>query len=61
MKEPKFKIGQIVYHITPESEQGVITDINYSYASGLYKYLVSISFSKSDWCNEVELSEYKIY
>ena len=61
MNLPIFKIGDTVYHTTPDSEPGIITDISYSYASNMNKYLVSTSFNKSDWCNEVELSNVKKY
>lgn len=27
--EPKYKIGQRIYHLTPESDVGIITDFMY--------------------------------
>ena len=61
MTLPQFNIGDTVYHVTPDSERGIIVDISYSYRTNLNKYLVSISFDKSEWCDEVELSYNKIF
>lgn len=57
----KFQIGQEVYHRSPDSDRGIIIDINYSYRTKLYKYLVSLSVDKSEWCDELELSESKVF
>ena len=61
IKEPQYKIGDKVYHNTPDSDQGIITSITYDYKSKTHSYLVSLSLSKSEWCEEIELTDTKIF
>lgn len=61
MKEPKFKIGDRVYYITPESPVGIIIEIRYFYSNGLHEYLVAFSHDDNSWCDEHELSIDKIW
>lgn len=53
----KFNIGDLVYHISPESEKAVILDINYSFAFKTYIYTVSTGFGVTHECAEHELNE----
>lgn len=57
--EYKYKIGQKVYHIIPDSPEGVITDIRFSFCNNRPAYLVSLGFSDECICEEHELSETK--
>lgn len=46
MKSPAFKIGERVYHVTPESEQGVVLDCIYSMRKGTWMYIVTFGPDK---------------
>jgi heat shock protein HspQ len=62
MKPPKFNIGSTVYHITPESDRGVVIDIKYSYLTNMNEYQVAFSFDKESlWYYEHELSNNKTF
>lgn len=62
MKQPKFNIGQRVYHVIPESECGVVINIKFDYLTGLHEYQVAFSASaESIWYYEHELSTDKIF
>jgi uncharacterized protein (UPF0303 family) len=60
---PIYELGQKVYHITPESDQGIIVDITYSVLKRTIQYNVVFGRHSEDdiWCYEQELSEGKIY
>lgn len=60
-EEPKFFLSEPVYHITPESRQGVVIDVRYSFAYKKYFYLVTFSHEESDWYSDVELSNDKTF
>jgi hypothetical protein len=57
----RFNIGDEVYHVTPESDKGVVTEINYVFSSNKYVYTVSTSWSTEFICSEHELTENKMY
>lgn len=62
MKVPKYNIGDRVFHITPESDPGVVLNIKYEYLTGLHEYLVTFSAqSESLWYYEHELSITKTF
>ena len=61
MKEPKYKIGDRVYYVTPESPVGIIIDIRYFYSNGLFEYLVAFNYDSAEWCDAHELSESKVW
>lgn len=62
MREKKYNIGDKVFHITPESDQGVVLNIKYDYLTKLHEYLVTFSAqSESLWYYEHELSTTKIF
>lgn len=62
MRPNKFDIGERVFHITPESDCGVVIDIKYSYLTGLHEYLVTFgAHSESLWYYEHELSKNKVF
>lgn len=57
MKDPFAKIGDKVYHITPESPKGIVIDISYSFLTKLFQYQVSFSIeSEPKWYYEHDLS-----
>ena len=37
----KYEVGDKVYHVLPESQQGLITDITYRHSTGKYFYEVT--------------------
>ena len=51
----KYNILDRVYHVTPDSAVGVIIDIQYTFSTCQYLYLVSFSTEESVWCMEHEL------
>lgn len=57
----KYRLGQEIYHKSPDSDKGIIVDITYSYRTKLHSYLVSIGIDKSGWCDELELSVDKVF
>jgi len=61
IEEPKFELNQTVYHITPESEAGVIVNILYDFVLKKFSYNVTIGWEREVWCGEEELSETKIF
>lgn len=61
MRKPKFEIFQKVYHITPESPQGVVINIRYLYIENTHEYLVAFEHDKSLWYSEYELSTSKTF
>lgn len=58
-----YSIGQEIYHRTPDSAKGIITDINYNALTNTVLYLVSFGRLPEDqsWFNEFELSETKTF
>ena len=42
-REPAYKIGDKVYHVTPESPQGTVIDIVYFYSTDHFEYHVTFS------------------
>lgn len=60
-KEPKFKIAQPIYHITPESSEGFVLDVRYSYLTGLHEYVVAFNHEASLTYYEHELSAHRTY
>lgn len=62
MSNPKYNIGDRVYHITPESDSGVVLNIRYDYLTKLHEYYVTFSaHNESLWYYEHELSQSKIF
>lgn len=62
MKEPIYKIGDRVYHITPDSDQGVVLDCMYSMRANAWTYLVAFGPDKESLVYyEEELNSSKTY
>jgi uncharacterized protein (UPF0303 family) len=59
--EPKYKIGQNIWHITPESDKGIIVDISYKARTKEIMYNVIFGRGPDDdlWCHEFELIDSK--
>jgi hypothetical protein len=61
-KNPRFSIGDPVYHVIPESPQGVVIDIIYSYLTGMHEYSVAFDHNIASLKYfEHELSSTKTY
>lgn len=59
---PKFNIGGKVYHITPESDCGIVLDASYSILDRRWRYVVTFGIKDSDYTYyEHELSKTKIF
>jgi hypothetical protein len=58
--KPKFHIGDRIFHITPESEVGVILDIRYCVKTGEILYLIALGFNNEVWAIEEELSTSRV-
>lgn len=52
----KFGLRDEVYHITPESPKGIITDIRYFTRNKIISYLVVWDHMNEGWCDEIELT-----
>lgn len=62
MKKPKFEIGERVYHITPDSDPGVVLDCNFSMRENAWSYLVTFGPEKDSlFYYEDELTTSKIF
>lgn len=62
IKQPKFNIGDKVYHITPESDLGVVLDAEYSLLNNRWRYVVTFGIKDSDYTYyEHELSTSKVF
>lgn len=62
MRKPIFNMLDKVYHVTPESPQGVVIDIRYTYSTDMYEYQVAFSAeSQSLWYFGLELSNTKTF
>lgn len=48
MRQPKFKIGDVVYHITPESGKGVVLDATYSLLNDRWLYRVTFDIRDNE-------------
>ncbi len=61
--EHKFNIGQTIYHATPDGDRGIIINIQYSVKDRTVFYKCCFGRKSEDtvWCDELELSEDKIY
>lgn len=61
MYKNKFNIHDKVYHLTPESDEGIITNWVYDRRLNAYKYEVTLGFNIVFWCYEDELSLEKVF
>ena len=61
VKTPKFQIGDRIYHVTKESEQGVVIDVTYSLRTANWLYIASFSPGFECSLYEDEISESKIF
>jgi len=61
INNPKYAIGDRIYHITKESDEGVIVDATYSLRFRSWQYVVT--FKAGDSCSlyEDEISLTKIF
>lgn len=62
MKQPTYVIGDTVYHVLPDSPQGVVVDGRYSLYCRAWEYLVTFDpITESKWYTEGELRDRKTY
>ena len=62
MKNPKYEIGERVYHITPESYPGIILDCRFSVRENAWSYIVTFGPEKESLqYYEDELTQSKIF
>ena len=61
VKTPKFQIGDRIYHVTKESEQGIVLDATYSLRANDWLYVVSFSPGIECHLYEDEISENRIF
>ncbi len=62
MKKPKYNIGQSVYHVTPDSDKGIVLDCIYSLRKNQWEYLVAFSANATSLVYyEEELTENKTF
>ena len=60
--DPKFAIGEEVYHITPESPKGYVVEVHYSLRTSMFSYVVTFSAETSSLVyDELELSKTKTF
>lgn len=59
---PKYKIGNKVYHITPDSDMGIILDAQYSLLDGRWWYIVTFGIKDNDHTYyEQEITPFKVF
>lgn len=62
IQDPKFSIGDTVYHVTPESPKGIVLDVIYSFRTNLFDYVVTFSAERESLIySEHELSNHKTF
>ena len=59
MMNPKFNIGETVYHSTPNSDSAIVIEVIYSYLLDRHSYVVSTGFGIEFECMEHELTDEK--
>ena len=61
--EHKYSIGDEVFHITPDSDKGIILNISYSVRYDAVKYEVAFGRHEADcvWCLEDEIESTKSF
>lgn len=52
----EFRIGEKVYHVSGNSESGIVIDVAYSFLNERYTYLVAVGWGGEFVCQEHELS-----
>ena len=62
IKPPRFNIGDRVYHITPESPEGIVIDAKYSLLTQSWEYQVTFGpFTESLWYYDIELMQNRTF
>jgi hypothetical protein len=58
IKPNRFNVGDQVFHITPESPEGIVIDAKYSLLTGSWEYQVTFGpFTESLWYYDIELKQ----
>lgn len=60
IKPSRFNVGDRVFHITPESPEGIVIDAKYSLLTSSWDYLVTFGpLQQSLWYYDIELIEHR--
>ena len=59
--DPRFIITDKVYHITPDSPQGVVVDARWLLLDKRWEYLVAFSINETRSYYDYELSKHKTF
>jgi len=57
--ENRFDIGDEVYHVSPNSEKGIVIEITYVLSTKKYIYTVVTSWDNEYVCSEHELTAHQ--
>jgi hypothetical protein len=62
IKPNEFGVGDRVFHVTPESPEGVVIDARYSLLTGMWEYQVSFGpCEPSLWYYDIELVHHRTF
>ena len=61
IKDPEFSIGERVYHLTRDSDEGIITNITYHFRFDCFIYTVTFAPGESVDMYEDEISKTKFF
>lgn len=61
MRPPKFKIGEVVYHVTPDSPKGFILNAKYDLLDDKWEYEVAFGIQEALIYHEHELQLNKTF
>ena len=56
----RFGIGDKVYHVTPDSPQGIILEVR-AYPDKVIEYFVAFGLSDRDWYYQEEITDSKTF
>lgn len=58
-KEPKFKVGDKVYHVNIPEDQALVIDVVYYYLTDRHVYLLGVGWDGEYTCEEHEITQEK--
>ena len=62
IKPNRFGIGDQVFHVTPESPEGIVIDAKYSLLTGSWEYQVTFGPDVASlWYYDIELVEHRTF
>lgn len=57
----RFNIGDEVYHVTPDSDKGIVVEVTYVFSTGNCVYTVATGWNTEFICSEHELTDSKTF